>query len=254
VLFNLNTMTMFAPRLKDSDGGFNFWYVFTGAAGSVCFVVGATFEGEHNDWRHTTCRRWTELPFLMSVLNFVGGTLFAVAYLVDVDRSADALCEQGECLLTIHGVAGTFTVGSIFFIISSWMSLWMWKSQNFGLSFGKTVVGHAPAVKVDLKQQCILVVYVSNLCMAWIKLGFLLANAGAWDDPFEVFHDTVLKLLTYFCIMFLASALHTTPRKVPYNYVFWMMRVISVYGFVGEAYAVHRLAVDWQVRPGNATA
>jgi hypothetical protein len=209
LLFNVNTMTMFAPVLKVSNHGFNVWYVSTGAAGSLCFVVGAIFEGEHNDWRAIFCtfRRWKELPFLMSVLNFLGGLLFFVAYVVDFDRRAESLCKSGSCLLTIHGVAGTFTVGSIFFVISSWMSLWMWKSQSFGLSFGKTVVGlvDQKEIKVDLKQQLILIVYCANVTMMWVKVGCLLANVDAWTDAFLFFHDTTLKLLTYFCILFLAS-------------------------------------------------
>ena len=218
VLFNMNTMTMFAASAKSTMAGFNFWYVFTGAGGSAFFVFGAIFEGEHNDWRRLSLKRFTELPFLMSVLNFLGGVLFFVAYIVDVNKTADTRCEAGDCMLTIHGVAGTFTVGSIFFIISSWMSLWMWKSQDFGLSFAKTVVGHS-ITKVDIKQQLMLVIYCSNICMAWLKLGFLMANL--WKNEVTFFLDTGLKLLAYFCIMFLASAVHTTPARHPYDYVFW---------------------------------
>ena len=41
-------------------------------------MLGAIFEGEHNNWRSLSLKRFTELPFLMSVLNFLGGAQYAV--------------------------------------------------------------------------------------------------------------------------------------------------------------------------------
>ena len=256
--FIINTMAMFRPpaegegvnvtvtdaekEAKNID--FNLWYVMTGGVGSFFFVLGAICEGEHNHWRQSPWKHITELPILMSFLNFFGGVLFLVAYVVDFSGYADKTCADGDCDATVWGVAGTFTTGSIFFLISSWMSLWMWKQQNFGLGFAKEMVGRS-MVKVDLKQQIMIVFYCANICLSWCRLGFVFSRKFENESMEHALAlDAGLKLLAYHCIMFLASALHTTPKRHPFNYIFWCMRIIAIYGFVSEVYIVHEMAVD----------
>ena len=62
---------------------------------------------------------------IASVLNFWGALCFFIAYIVDYNRTAD----EHEWV-EIYFVAGTFTVGSIFFAIASWIGLWMWKTEQ----------------------------------------------------------------------------------------------------------------------------
>ena len=158
LLFNLNTMSMFSWLAdKTTLGGFNGWYFGTGAVGSAFFMLGAVFEGEHNNWRQVSCARFRELPFLMSILNFLGGFFFFVAYAVDVNRFADDLCAKGECAVTVWVVCAPFTLGSLCFLVSSWMSLWMWKKQEFGLGYNKEMVGLATK-RVNIKQQFMIAV------------------------------------------------------------------------------------------------
>jgi len=148
LLFNVNTMTMFDWLAdKTTTTGFNLWYVSTGTVGSACFMFGGIFEGEHNDWREISMKRFKELPFLMSILNFLGGLLFLIAYAVDVNRYADSLCEDGQCGVTAWVVCTPFTLGSIFFFIASWMSLWMWKKSEFGLGYSREMVGQEKYVR-----------------------------------------------------------------------------------------------------------
>ena len=82
----------------------------------------------------------------MSVLNLIGAMLFFVAYVVEYNYWAD-----GEDALEAWLIATPFAIGSIFFLFGSYMSVWMWKGQNFGLGFAKTLVGNSRH-KVDLAQ------------------------------------------------------------------------------------------------------
>jgi hypothetical protein len=150
ILFCFNTMSMYAN--KESTANFDLWYVMTGTLGSMGFVIGAVAEGEHNNWREL---RLSEMPVLMSFLNFMGGALFVVAYVTDFNRFDDEECANGRCGFTVWLVATPFTIGSILFILSAWISLWMWKQQRFGVGFAKTLDSRLEdkTVEVDWKQQ-----------------------------------------------------------------------------------------------------
>jgi hypothetical protein len=139
---------------------FNVIYVGTGAFGSICFIAGAAFEGHHNKWLDKPWSRLKELPVWMAHFNFWGSVLFLVGYLADVNRAADTFCKQGSCALTIWGVATPFTVGSLFFMFASWMSLWLWKTQNYGLGFGKTIVGRTAGQLPTLLEKCCISIAV----------------------------------------------------------------------------------------------
>ena len=60
----------------------------------------------------------------MVMLNLAGAVLFLMAYIVEYNHFAD---RHEDVLVWL--VAAPFTVGSIFFFIGSWMSLYMWKQQ-----------------------------------------------------------------------------------------------------------------------------
>eukprot|EP00658_Telonema_sp_P-2_P027282 TRINITY_DN21098_c0_g1_i2.p1 TRINITY_DN21098_c0_g1~~TRINITY_DN21098_c0_g1_i2.p1 ORF type:complete len:288 (-),score=70.72 TRINITY_DN21098_c0_g1_i2:129-992(-) len=128
VFYNINTMHGLWPK-----GGvrttqeFDLWYVMTGVLGSAFFVGGAVCEGEHNGWRTLDLGEWNPgrskqaLPKIMSVLNLLGGMLFLTAYAVDYNYYADNHEHVQRWL-----VATPFTVGSVFFFVSSWIAMWMW--------------------------------------------------------------------------------------------------------------------------------
>jgi len=162
------------------------------------------------------------LPRIMSVLNTLGGTLFFVAYMVDFNKYAGEHRDVSTWL-----VATPFTVGSISFLIASWMSLWMWKAQQFGLGFS-TVLDEKfdthgeDDVKVNLKQQVMILIYTGNIVIQIVLLGFI------WSLYYDIEHvslrrsmefDAAFKLLGYHTIMFLASVVHKTPAGAPYNYL-----------------------------------
>jgi hypothetical protein len=47
----------------------------------------------------------------------------------------------------------------------------------------------------------------------------------------------------YHCILFLVSVIHCTPRRHPFDYLLYIMRIIAVYGFVTECVTLHQDAV-----------
>ena len=104
------------------------------------------------------------------------------------------------------------------------------------------MTGHSKA-HVDLKQQLMIAIYLANICLAYLRLGIVLSRGLESTNADVLWLDAALHLLAYHCIMFLASALHTTPKRNPYNYVFWCMRIIALLGFVSEVYIVHGLTV-----------
>lgn len=97
----------------------------------------------------------------MAALNFSGAVLFLVAYIVEYNHYAD---HHRDVLVWV--VCTPFTVGSIFFFIGSWMSLYMWKQQNFGLGYAKHINGRSHVV-VDWKQQLMALIYIGCITMQW---------------------------------------------------------------------------------------
>ena len=142
--YNLNTALFFDTRDHDSLWyKYNLVYVLSGGVGSILFALGSIAEGEHNGWRNKKALKKPEVQ--MAILNLVGSLLFLLAYIVDYNHYAD----NHEYILTWL-VATPFTVGSIFFFVGSWISLYLWKQQNFGLGFAKHIIGRSHVV-VDMK-------------------------------------------------------------------------------------------------------
>ena len=143
-----------------------------------------------------------------------------------------------------------FVIGSVFFLLSAWISLWMWKEQMFGLGYGDadgTLMGHRKKSKVDVKQQVALLFYMVNIMLAWVYC-VLASN----DDSSQSFGHiskgwvrvaqlgSLFSVLVYHCILFLMSTIHDTPKTHPYDYLLWSMRAIALFGTVFETY---RLAI-----------
>lgn len=263
--FFYNIQTMSSVYTSESDLiKFDFLYASMGAGGSFLFVLGAVLEGEHNGWRELTQHRWfhsaSSLPVWMSVLNFFGALLFMLAYAIDYNHVAD-----NSKAITTWVVALPFTVGSFFFIIGSWISMWMWKNHQFGLGFaedmdmdpvspkiqlGQVYPPDMKPVGVNRKQQSMMVVYLAAICVAYVKMGFLASSAeseltftgleGDWHVAWYL--EGFQKILVYHCIVFLASAIHKTPQHPPFNYLLNGMRIVALYGFCSDVYILSLFA------------
>merc|ERR1712216_408009 len=108
---------------ETDNSSFDVVYVGTGAIGSLLFMISAALEGEYNGWRKLENLTTVQgLPNWMAYFGFVGSFLFLGAYLVDYNRMGSHNDE-----LHIYATVNTFTVGSLFFLVSSWTPLWMWK-------------------------------------------------------------------------------------------------------------------------------
>jgi len=87
--------------------------------GSVCFFLGGVVECVQN-YGNITLKNWSSaLGFIVGVFNSLGGACFWAGSV-----TLDAY--QGNFL---------FGVGSAIFILSSAVQIWMWKDEQFGLSF-----------------------------------------------------------------------------------------------------------------------
>mmetsp|Transcript_29253 Transcript_29253/g.78973 ORF Transcript_29253/g.78973 Transcript_29253/m.78973 type:complete len:510 (-) Transcript_29253:68-1597(-) len=113
-----------------------------GVAGSACFVVGGVCELLHNGvccgccacghseeegedeavlGRRSTCR---DAVWWISVLNTIGGTNFLLGYMPALFRA------EGEAA-ELFGAANLF-VGSMVYVVSSWLLVVMWEHHDFG--------------------------------------------------------------------------------------------------------------------------
>lgn len=174
---------------------------------------------------------------LMAVLNFIASLLFLLAYIVEYNHYANHHLD-----VLVFLVATPFTVGSIFFFIGSWMSLVLWKQQNFGLGYAKHIFGKSHVV-VDWTQQLMGIVYIGCICMQWERLGNMCSyNWGYYHNVYLL--EITFRLLLYHCIMFLMSALHTTPNRHPFGIMLFGMRFIAVYAFFGDAYLLRKESMD----------
>lgn len=236
--YGLNTMAMFGgPDLKKGNLRFDLWYVGTGSLGSFFFAVGAVLEGEYNDWRKLSWNRIGELPVWMSYMNFIGASLFFVAYVIDFNHYADE--EPEYWAATFFGVASTFTIGSILFTIASWMMVIMWKQEQFGLGFAKACIGHTQRA-VDWKQQIMLGIYLANICMAYCMIG-VVAVGDYKGYGIGTFHQ----LIAYHAILFLAVIVHRTPTTHPYDYLLWLLRSIATFDCIGSIILLHGIATAY---------
>jgi len=238
IAYNVNTMLFFDTADHDSIMyEYNLVYVISGGLGSILFALGALAEGEHNNWRDCNKETFKKPENQMAALNFSGAVLFLVAYIVEYNHYAD---HHRDVLVWV--VCTPFTVGSIFFFIGSWMSLYMWKQQNFGLGYAKHINGRSHVV-VDWKQQLMALVYIGCITMQWERLGICASyNWGYYHTVYIL--EITFRLLLYHCIMFLMSALHTTPDRHPFGVMLWSMRLIAIYAFFGDIYLLRLESID----------
>jgi len=238
IAYNVNTMLMF-----DTSGhtsflyNYNLVYVLSGGLGSTLFALGAVAEGEHNNWRECSMETFQKPSVQMAILNLFGAMFFLLAYIVEYNHYAD---DHKDVLVGL--VATPFAVGSVFFFIGSWMSLYMWKQQNFGLGYAKHMNGHSHVV-VDWRQQLMAIVYIGCITLQWNRLGVVCSYDWGFYHYVYIL-EISFRLLVYHCIMFLMSALHTTPDRHPFGILLWSMRLIALYGFCGDIYLLQKESTD----------
>jgi len=237
-LFNINTMEMFFPSVRAAYGlrSWNFWYVFVGAAGSAFFVVAGFIQGEYNEWRQLKCTA----PVVTSHMNFWGGVMFLLAYVIDWNHFADK-----HEKVTVWGVATPFTVGSACFVFAAFAELWMWKTENFGLGFAISL--KAPSQRkvqrqVDKTAMFFISIYFLNITMSWVRFGFVLSG----EDYRNVWSYTIVhKLVVYHFLLFTISVYHKVPKEHPYDLIVYGVRAIGLFGIVGEVLQIAALVRDY---------
>ena len=129
------------------------------------------------------------------------------------------------------------------FAVGAWVSLYMWKAEQFGLGFIREINegamdGRSGPRAVDSKQQIFLFVYV---CLGVLSIIDISSTASLQQDaqsqacvaPTLAFTG-VQECLTSSCffltahtILWLATIVHRTPLA-PYGYMLWCMRAVAV--------------------------
>lgn len=195
-------------------------------AGSIMFMLGAVLEGEYNAWR--ACKRldlWQlQLPVVQAYSYTLGATLFLWGYVAMWNHWSGANPLRADLWTN-----GPFLVGSAFFLIGSMCDLLMWKNKMYGLGFANNLSRHVRNATVDYRQFVMLVVYGILMCMAQVNIGIYIAIPKLHDK--DLSHELphfICELLIYSCIMLLASVIHTTPDRHPYNILLWAMRFIAL--------------------------
>jgi len=236
LFYNFNTMGMYEPLegYKKTPAGYNLVYVMSGSVGSACFILAAILEGEYNQWRKCSWQTLTtNWPVLMSCFSLIGGVLFFVGYISDLNHFVE---EADTRARTIELVATPFTIGSLFFLASSWMMQVMWKARMFGLGFAKELTNRRSDSTVSRSQQIMMLFYCMNLGMCWLLLGKLLGGDGAgWykdvGDIGWLCNNVLLRIAAYNTIIVLASIVHGVPPDCPYPCMFWTMRITTICDF-----------------------
>ena len=105
--------------------------------------------------------------------------------------------------------------------------------------------GEEAGKAVSIPQQLMMVFYIGNICINWCLLGFVFALYFEWRD--DGVRDARLmevgfKLLVYHGVIFLASALHRVPDRVPWSYLMFFLRFTALYGFVTDTYLLSQYA------------
>lgn len=133
VLFQLGCVLPILPGIKASNDVKQVVIGIPNVVGSILFVLGAVCELKHNHCFQAggaTCR---DVVWWAANLNFWGSVLFLLGSI------------PGMCMRNWEGfpggergfelwVDGTFTVGSLIFVVSSVLLILMWQSNDFGLT------------------------------------------------------------------------------------------------------------------------
>ena len=197
-------------------------------AGSLCFTLAAAIDCHHN--RMARC---TDSVFWLCFTYMAGSVLFLVGSLCSYPG-----LPLGHFFndLTVNA---TFGIGAVFFLFGSWITLYMWKAEQFGLGFiseihrNQVATGTDPK-GVDISQQGFLLVYVIlgvvsilDMCHTWylrhdhVERGVssVLLTATALSS--------LSSCLAAHAILWLATVVHRMPTLAPFGYLLWCVRLIA---------------------------
>lgn len=243
ILFNICVGEMFGwPDVKGMRN-YNINYVGIGSVGSALFTAAAFIQGEYNEWRK--CK--LEAPVLLSHFNFWGSFCFLFGYLVEINKFATTLAEEGNNALLFWGVDVTFLVGTLFFLFSCCTDLVLWQSERFGLGFAKSLTIETK-LRADVTHLATITVITGNVCIAWLRLCFLWSHleyceTDTSDDPYCTTENKGVgssqwsifeKMIAYHGLLLIMSMVHKAPETHPWDWFLYIMQAIAVYGLIGE--------------------
>jgi len=193
--------------------------------GGLCFFVGGAIEMYEN-------RNATDAAWWISSLNCCGGFCFTLAGL------AGSFPHLGE--MTSFFINFTYFLGALFFFVGGVVGLWMWKNEQFGLAWVKSINTRPVQVDVDDEVLEMQAEYGCGKASSW-QLPFILlymlnaagsvlnfslrATPGCLEINIPLLTTVSLHFMLSHGVLLLTSVVHHIPTARPFNWLIIYMRL-----------------------------
>jgi len=213
---------------------------FPAVIGSVLFTAGGFLECTHNAPLFTNCNLLSPILWL-SFLNTFGGFMFLFAAICNM---CEISSEEYKWLVDF-----TYLIGSIAFAFGSFIALWLWKGENYGLGLISEINVHQEedsiALKPDETQNFLLADYDNQLeqygCgrasfyqLPWLWMYIINSTASVLDVSLAIEQNGggnrilggILNFLLSHGILLLGSIIHHIPTARPHNWLLIYLRIV----------------------------
>mmetsp|Transcript_41345 Transcript_41345/g.86598 ORF Transcript_41345/g.86598 Transcript_41345/m.86598 type:complete len:543 (-) Transcript_41345:107-1735(-) len=257
VLYNVTTALPFLP-MSISGWGATCIGLTAAVVGSALFCAGAVIELRHNE-DEGVCSR----VFWLCVLYLSGSVLFLVGGCVDLALFVAAPADTQGIMhehARHYGVDGSYALGSVAFLLGAWVSLQMWKHDQFGLGFIREVNAllveyrwkerGAPLQRAfGLSEQLFHAVYITlgvastvNACLSYALHQHISQDAAqqaqgvfsSWGcaqwrgvSQVEEMMSSATRFVTAHIILMGAALVHGSATLEPYPYVVHLLRGLA---------------------------
>jgi len=220
--------------------------VVWGAAtlGSILFSVGGALESYHNKLHLNILGIPRTLAQALSWFNTVGALLYLIASLCGFFQLTDV-----EEIWLIDFV---YLLGSLAFAAGGLISLWMWKSESYGLGLISEM--NVPRLEEGNEHEVVLSMHSQYGCgrssawqLPWLVMYIINATASVLDISL-CFHlePDVHRIVNSICgfalshgILLLGSVIHHIPTAAPHSWLLIYMRCVLFFSTMNSIYGVH---------------
>lgn len=236
LFFNVMTIAPYIHWLHERS----FYTVsLTALFGGLGFTIGGLLECKENEfWK---CRV-SSIYWWICFMNFGGGILFLVAGIGYIVGATDHGTWSTEN--SFWAICFTYFVGSAMYWIGSFLSLWLWKNEQFGLSKApemntgermkepsedeQAMQRQYGCGKSDTGQLPWLLMYLVNATASVLNVGFvaLYERSGSQLDYSHALAEGIFNFFLSHGIMLLGSVIHHTPTVKPFNWLLIYMRIL----------------------------
>lgn len=250
--FQVNVMAALYDKLPGQEEGYH-WasreYLWGPATiGSIFFVIGSAFEVNINGGL-LACR-WTDLAWCSAMQDLLGSLLFLTAAGIGLYYGS------GE---SVWGTKVPYLAGSALFLTASMCNLWLWKTEQYGLSFARPLnkfVGWGQDTtrlgqfdgqpdedhdsrkrKVQIWSLAAIFSYAVGLVASVVDLCFVSSALEKWP---RYLLDSVAVVFLFIGVVVLASVIHLNPLRQPYRNLLFLLRFIMILFTVNKTWEAVR--------------